>query len=91
MAGPREIATWRFEQIAAAQDPSLSPATRKQAIEEACAHEVEWPRTEAESHRGDPPQRKRIARSTVYGWLKRYREGGYDALLPSRRSGFILA
>jgi len=85
MSGSFEIATWRFEQIAPAVDPSLSPAERKQAIEEACAHDVDWPRTEAEIRRGDPPQRKPIGRSTFYEWVKLYRTGGYEALLPKLR------
>lgn len=86
MAKPHEIATWRFEQIAPALDSSLTPAQQQQAIRDASAHAVDWPRSEAEIKRGDPPRRKAIARSTLYLWMKQYRAGGLDALSPERRA-----
>ena len=30
--------------------------------------------------------RTRIGKSTVYGWLQQYQQGGFDALMPKRRS-----
>ena len=67
MPDPYEIAAWRFEQIAPLVDASLDETQRRVAVRERTRKPVAWP------HGGRP---RPIPRSTLYRWLKAYREHG---------------
>jgi putative transposase len=77
MPDPYEIATWRFEQIAPLVDASLDATQRRLALRERTRKPVAWP------HGGRP---RPIPKSTLYRWLKAYREHGYPGLLPKVRA-----
>jgi len=77
MPDPYEIAAWRFEQIAPLVDASLDETQRRLALRERTRKPVQWP------HGGRP---KPIPKSTLYRWLKAYREHGYPGLLPKVRA-----
>ena len=77
MPDPYEIAAWRFEQIAPLIDASLDERQRRAALRERTRHPVQWPH----SARYEP-----IPKSTLYRWLKAYREHGYPGLLPKVRA-----
>jgi len=77
MPDPYEIATWRFEQIAPLVDASLDETQRRLALRERTRKPVQWP------HGGRP---RPIPKSTLYRWLKAYREHGYLGLLPKVRA-----
>jgi len=77
MPDPYEIAAWRFEQIAPLVDASLDETQRRLALRERTRKPVAWP------HGGRP---KPIPKSTLYRWLKAYREHGYPGLLPKVRA-----
>ena len=77
MPDPYEIAAWRFEQIAPLLDASLDETQRRVALRERTRKPVAWP------HGG---RHKPIPKSTLYRWLKAYREHGYPGLLPKVRA-----
>jgi putative transposase len=77
MPDPYEIAAWRFEQIAPLIDASLEETQRRLALRERTRKPVAWPQ-------GGRP--KPIPKSTLYRWLKAYREHGYQGLLPKVRA-----
>jgi hypothetical protein len=77
MPDPYEIAAWRFEQIAPLIDASLDETQRRVALRERMRKPVQWP------HSG---RRKPIPKSSLYRWLKAYREHGYPGLLPRVRA-----
>jgi len=77
MPDPYEIAAWRFEQIAPLIDASLNETQRRVALRERTRKPVQWP------HSARP---KPIPKSTLYRWLKAYREHGYPGLLPKVRA-----
>ena len=77
MPDPFEIAAWRFEQIAPLVDASLDETQRRLAVRERTRKPVQWP------HGGRP---RPIPKSTLYRWLKAYREHGYPGLLPKVRA-----
>jgi len=85
MVNAYQIATWRYEQIAPLMDPSLDRALLRAAIRERLAHAVEWPQSAARQRRGLPPKKKPIPRSSLFRWLRAYREQGYPGLMPKRR------
>jgi len=76
MSDPYEIAAWRFEQIAPLIDASLDETQRRVALHERLCKPVQWP--ESAIHRPIP-------KSTLYRWLKAFREHGYQGLLPKPR------
>lgn len=86
MPDPYEIATWRFEQIAAFVDPSLESARRRAAWRQRIAKAVEWPGAEERARRGKRPIRKPVPKSTLYRWIDAYRKRGYLGLLPKPRT-----
>ena len=77
MPDPYEIAAWRFEQIAPLLDASLDATQRRVALRERTRQPVAWP--QGGRHRPIP-------KSTLYRWLKAYREHGYPGLLPKVRA-----
>jgi putative transposase len=56
-------------------DDRLTPAERGRLVGELAATD----------HPGVDGRRVRRSRTTIYRWLKDYREGGFDALLPASR------
>ena len=77
MPDPYQIAAWRFEQIAPLIDASLDETQRRAALRERTRHPVQWPHS---------AHHKPIPKSTLYRWLKAYREHGYPGLLPKVRA-----
>ena len=86
MPDPYEIAAWRFEQIAPLLDASLSQAQRRAAWRERTRTPVLWPGAEEQRRRTEEPRRKRIPKSTLYRWIKAYRQHGYLGLVPKARA-----
>jgi len=76
MPDPYEIAAWRFEQIAPLIDASLDETQRRVALRERLRQPVQWPHS---------ARHKPIPKSTLYRWLKAFREHGYQGLLPKPR------
>lgn len=70
----RDITLFRYGLIREAADPDLSPADRGRLVRELAARE----------HRGPDGQWTTVGRSTLDRWIVAYRDGGFDALVPSR-------
>ena len=85
MPDPYEIAAWRFEQIAPLIDPSLDETRRRAVLRERTRKPVPWPGAEERQRRGQAPIKKPIPKSTLYRWLKAFRNEGYLGLLPKPR------
>jgi putative transposase len=71
----REIALFRYGLIREAADPQLTPAERGRLVRELAGRE----------HRGPDGQWKTVGRSTLDRWIRIYRTGGFDALVPAQR------
>lgn len=73
----REIGLFRYALIRPAADPDLSPAQRGRLVRDLAARD----------HQGPDGGRVRVGRSTLDRWIRAYRAGGFDALLPAQRAG----
>lgn len=73
---PQKIAMWRFEQLEEALDPDIRKEQRSDILRRKSKAPVAWP----------SGQTKPVPVSTLYRWLKLYREGGLEALRPKPRS-----
>lgn len=71
----RDVALFRYALIRQAADASLSTRQRGVLVR----------RLVAEEHTGPTGQRVRVSRASVDRWIKAWRSGGFDALLPSAR------
>jgi putative transposase len=71
----REIALFRYGLIREPADPDLTPAQRGQLVRALAAKE----------HRGPDGDWKMVGRSTLDRWIRGYRAGGFDALVPAER------
>lgn len=71
----REIALFRYALIRPAADPALSTRQRGRLVRELAAAE----------HVGPFGDRVRISRVTLDRWIRAWRVGGFDALMPSPR------
>ncbi len=71
----REIALFRYGLIREAADPGLSPAQRGRLVRALAGKE----------HRGPDGEWKMVGRSTLDRWIRSYRAGGFDALVPAQR------
>jgi putative transposase len=71
----RDIALFRYGLIRAAADADLSPAERGRLVRELAGRE----------HRGPDGDWVRVGRSTLDRWIRSYRTGGFDALVPQPR------
>ena len=71
----RDVALFRYVLIRQAADASLSTRQRGVLVR----------RLVADEHTGPAGQRVRVSRSSVDRWIKAWRTGGFDALLPSAR------
>ncbi len=76
----RDIALFRYSLIREAADPELSKRERGRLVRRLAARE----------HVRPDGRRVRIGRSTLDRWIRAYRAGGYDALVPDPRSGVPL-
>jgi hypothetical protein len=76
MSNPWEIATWRFEMISALLDTNLTRAQKRRIIRDRTQRAVQWP---------DSPEDRPIGKSTLFRWLKNYREKGFLGLMPKAR------
>ncbi|MEX2549726.1 MAG: helix-turn-helix domain-containing protein, partial [Nitriliruptoraceae bacterium] len=71
----REIALFRYGLIREPADPELTPAQRGALVRALAARE----------HRGPNGEWKMVGRSTLDRWIRSYRAGGFDALVPAVR------
>ena len=71
----QEIGVFRWRVICEAVDPSLSPRERGMLVRSLAARE----------HLGPDGRWVRVSRNTVDRWIRAYREGGFDALVPAPR------
>ena len=76
MSDPWQIATWRFEMISALLDAKLTEAQKRHIIRERTTRAVQWPNS---------AHKRPIGRSTLFRWLKDYREKGFLGLMPKVR------
>ena len=76
MSDPWQIATWRFEMISALLNPRLTTAQKRRIIRERTTRAVKWPHS---------PEKRPIGKSTLFRWLKNYREKGFLGLMPKVR------
>lgn len=71
----RDIALFRYGLIRVAADADLSPAERGRLVRDLAGRE----------HRGPDGEWVRVGRSTLDRWIRDYRAGGFDALVPASR------
>ncbi len=71
----REIALFRYGLIREAADEDLTPAERGRLVRQLAARE----------HRRPNGEWKLVGRSTLDRWIRAYRTGGFDALVPAQR------
>lgn len=77
-----QIATFRYEMISPLLDPKLNKAQKRRIICDRSRRAVQCPCL---------PDKKRIGRSTLFRWLKAYREKGFLGLMPKVRKDKGLA
>lgn len=68
----REVALFRYSLVREAADPGLSKAERGRLVRALAERE----------HVGPDGRATRVARSTLDQWIRAYRAGGYEALVP---------
>lgn len=73
----REIALFRYALVRPAADRELSSRDRGRLVRDLAARD----------HLGPDGRRLRVGRSTLDRWIRDYRQGGFDALLPAVRRG----
>jgi putative transposase len=73
----RDIALFRYSLIREAADPSLSPAERGELVRGLASVE----------HLGPAGSYVRVSRASLDRWIRAWRAGGFDALVPKPRAG----
>jgi putative transposase len=68
----REVALFRYTLVRESADPSLSKAERGRLVRDLAARE----------HTGPDGRPVRVARTTLDDWIRAYRAGGFEALVP---------
>jgi putative transposase len=68
----REVALFRYTLVREAADPGLSKAERGRLVRDLAARE----------HAGPDGRPTRVGRTTLDDWVRAYRAGGYEALVP---------
>jgi len=68
----RDVALFRYSLVREAADPGLSMAERGRLVRSLAERE----------HAGPDGRPTRVARSTLDQWIRAYRAGGYEALVP---------
>jgi putative transposase len=71
----REVALFRYTLVREPADPSLSPAERGRLVRELVGRE----------HTGPDGRPTRVGRTTLDDWIRAYRTGGFEALVPRPR------
>jgi len=71
----QQVALFRYQLICPALDPDLSTKARGRVVRAIAA----------QSHAGPFGGQHRYSRDSLDRWIRRYRAGGFDALLPSAR------
>jgi putative transposase len=71
----RNIALFRYSVIREAADPALSKAERGRLVRSLAASD----------HLGPRGERVRVARNTLDRWIRAWRNGGFEALVPAAR------
>jgi putative transposase len=71
----QEIGVFRWRVVGGAVDPSLSPRERGMLVRALAARE----------HLGPDGRWVRVSRNTLDRWIRAYREGGFQALVPAPR------
>src|ERR1700758_2983726 len=71
----QEIGVFRWRVICEAVDPALSPRQRGMLVRSLAARE----------HLGPDGRWVRVSRNTVDRWVRAYRDGGFEALIPAPR------
>jgi putative transposase len=71
----RDIALYRYSLIRSLADPSLSPAERGQLVRELAA----------QVRIGPSGQSVTVSRASLDRWVRAWRAGGFDALIPAER------
>jgi len=72
----RDVALFRYSLIREAADPALTNAERGQLVRALAARD----------HTGPAGERVRVARNTLDRWIRNWRAGGFEALMPAARS-----
>lgn len=72
----REIALFRYALVRQAADADLTPAQRGRLVRDLAGRD----------HIGPDGARVRVGRSTLDRWVRAYRAGGFDALVPAVRA-----
>lgn len=72
----RDVALFRYSLIREAADPALSPAERGRLVRYLASRD----------HAGPGGERVRVGRSTLDRWIRAWRAGGFDALVPEART-----
>ena len=72
----RDVALFRYSLIREAADSALTNAQRGRLVRALAARE----------HTGPHGERIRVGRSTLDRWIRDWRAGGFDALVPSART-----
>lgn len=71
----RDVALFRYALVREAADPSLTTRQRGRLVRELAAME----------HTGPRGERVRVSRASLDRWIRAWRAGGFDALVPSAR------
>jgi len=71
----RDVALFRYSLIREAADPALTKAQRGQLVRALADRD----------HTGPSGERVRVARNTLDRWIRNWRSGGYEALVPASR------
>ncbi len=72
----RDVALFRYSLIREAADPALTKAERGQLVRALAARD----------HIGPTCERVRVARNTLDRWIRDWRAGGFEALVPATRA-----
>lgn len=72
----RDVALFRYALIREAADPKLSPRVRGELVRALTARE----------HVGPDGEPIRVSRVTLDRWIRAWRQGGFEALLPRPRA-----
>jgi putative transposase len=72
----RDVALFRYSLIREAADPALTTAERGRLVRAVAARD----------HTGPGGERVRVARNTLDRWIRNWRAGGFEALVPTARN-----
>lgn len=72
----RDVALFRYSLIREAADPALTKAERGRLVRALTARD----------HAGPAGERVRVSRNTLDRWIRDWRAGGFEALIPTARS-----